>query len=151
MAPGQSIRVRSTAFPDAPLVGVLGSLPVEVDPATRMAKLRAMVRIVHEEHHPLRPAINHASASAEIEVPGPEALTVPRSAVLDSGGGPLVYLVLASGRFLPRTVRLGRAGDTLWEVVGGLKAGDRVVTRGAVLVDAQARLHQGAGAMGAAQ
>jgi Cu(I)/Ag(I) efflux system membrane fusion protein len=37
---------------------------------------------------------------------------------------------------------LGRAGDYVWEVLGGLEEGERVVTTGNLLVDSQAQLER---------
>jgi Cu(I)/Ag(I) efflux system membrane fusion protein len=68
-------------------------------------------------------------------------LTVPRSAVLATGDAPVVYVEASSpGRYVARTVSLGRAGDREWEVIAGLGVGERVVTSGAMLVDAQRQM-----------
>jgi membrane fusion protein, copper/silver efflux system len=37
-------------------------------------------------------------------------------------------------------VKLGRAGDNLWEILEGVKEGERVVTSGNMLIDGQAQL-----------
>ena len=38
-------------------------------------------------------------------------------------------------------MKLGRSGDTDWEVLDGLKEGERVVTSGNLLIDGQAQLN----------
>jgi Cu(I)/Ag(I) efflux system membrane fusion protein len=63
--------------------------------------------------------------------------------VLSPGGVPLVYVVQGEGAYEARPVRLGRAGDNAWEVVDGLEAGEKVVTTGNLLIDAQAQLDHG--------
>jgi len=55
----------------------------------------------------------------------------------------LVYLDKGGGSFEQRKVKLGRAGDEDWEVLDGLGEGDRVVTTGNLLIDAQAQLRAG--------
>lgn len=63
-----------------------------------------------------------------------EVVAVPASAVLDENGVPTVFVMTGGESFERRPVRIGaRDGDWL-EVVEGLEAGQRVVTRGAYLV-----------------
>jgi hypothetical protein len=74
----------------------------------------------------------------------PHTLTVPRSAVLDTGARKLVYVAKGNDVFEAQEVQLGPAGDDYYPVVAGLKGGERVVTEGNFLVDSQTRI---AGAM----
>jgi len=63
-----------------------------------------------------------------------EALTIPLSAVVDDAGTPVVFVQLGGESFERRGVRLGvRDGDRV-EVLQGLNAGERIVSRGAYLV-----------------
>lgn len=62
------------------------------------------------------------------------APVVPLTAVVDDAGRPIVFVQLSGETFERRAVTLGaREGDHV-QIVSGLKAGDRVVTRGAHLV-----------------
>lgn len=62
------------------------------------------------------------------------ALSVPMGAVIDDGGQRVVYVMRSGESFSRIPVRLGlRDGDRL-EVLEGLAAGDRVVSRGAMQV-----------------
>jgi RND family efflux transporter MFP subunit len=59
---------------------------------------------------------------------------VPASAVVDDAGRPIVFVQREGERFERRAVTLGpRTGD-LVQIVEGIQAGDRVVTKGAYLV-----------------
>lgn len=59
---------------------------------------------------------------------------IPASAVVDDAGRPVVFVQREGETFDRRAVTLGpRAGDLI-QVVDGLEAGERVVTRGAFLV-----------------
>ena len=59
---------------------------------------------------------------------------VPRSAIVDDGGRPVVFVQTGGESFERRPVRLGsRAGDWV-HVLEGIEAGERVVHRGAYLV-----------------
>jgi multidrug efflux pump subunit AcrA (membrane-fusion protein) len=82
---------------------------------------------------------NNFYAEGRVLTDAPEVLTIPRSAVLWPGGKPIVY-VDAVGHYEVRSVKLGRAGDELWEVLDGLKEGERVVTTGNLLIDSEAQL-----------
>jgi Cu(I)/Ag(I) efflux system membrane fusion protein len=67
-------------------------------------------------------------------------LTVPDSAVIDSGERQLVLLEKGHGRFEPRAVKLGRQGDGRVEVTDGLSENDRVVVAANFLIDAESNL-----------
>jgi RND family efflux transporter MFP subunit len=67
-------------------------------------------------------------------------LSVPESAVIDSGGRKLVFVDRGEGRFEPRQVTLGvRAGAGL-QVIAGLEDGERVVTSANFLLDSESSL-----------
>ena len=53
------------------------------------------------------------------------AITVPASAVIDSGTRQIVLVAKGEGRFEPRAVKLGRRGDGYVEVLDGVKQGRR--------------------------
>lgn len=85
---------------------------------------------------------NNTLAEGMVETDTPAVLSVPRSAVLWPGSGPRVYVESTAGIYEPRAVTLGRAGDTDWEVLAGLRAGERVVVAGNFLLDSEAQLNQ---------
>ena len=72
-----------------------------------------------------------------------QILSVPESAVIDTGDRKLVYVEAQPGVFEGRQVVLGaRVGDR-FPVLEGLSAGDKVAAAGAFLIDAETRLNQG--------
>lgn len=76
-------------------------------------------------------------------VPPPRdgVLTVPESAVIDTGAVKLVYVEAEPGVYEGRRVVLGpRSGDR-FPVLDGLSPGEKVVGAGAFLVDAESRLN----------
>ena len=78
--------------------------------------------------------------NAEIE---PSALLVPDSAVLRSGEKNTVFVALDNGHFEPRDVTLGpRAENNTYEVLSGLKEGERVVTSGQFMLDSESQLRE---------
>jgi multidrug efflux pump subunit AcrA (membrane-fusion protein) len=76
--------------------------------------------------------------------PGGATLVVPESAVIATGTRQVVYLEREPGIFDAVEVTLGPASDGYYPVLRGLSPGARVVTQGAFLVDAEARLNPGA-------
>ena len=124
------------AFPGERFVGKVGFILHELDPATRTAKVRIEVqnldyRLKHEMFADVE--IGAAEGSAAV-------LTVPISAVIDSGNRQIVLVDRGEGRFQPRPVTLGRRGDGLVEIRDGLKAGEQVVTAATFLIDAESNL-----------
>jgi multidrug efflux pump subunit AcrA (membrane-fusion protein) len=83
-------------------------------------------------------------AEGNVRAVTPEVLAVPRSAVLQPGSQPVVYVDEGKGYYEQHKVKLGRVGDEFVEVLDGLKAGDKVVTSGGLLIDAEAQISQSA-------
>jgi len=74
---------------------------------------------------------------------GTKAALVPEDAVLDTGTRKVVFLARGAGQFEGREVSLGvQAADGMWEVLDGLKAGDRVVVSGQFMLDAESKVRE---------
>ena len=58
------------------------------------------------------------------------ALVIPQEAVTELQGNQVVMVVDQTSKAGTRPVRMGERFGALWEVVGGLKAGDKVVVQG---------------------
>jgi Cu(I)/Ag(I) efflux system membrane fusion protein len=85
----------------------------------------------------LRPGM-YASVQL-VSAPTPR-LQVPVSAVVYTGPRRLVFVDLGEGRFRPQEIRVGAESDGRYEVLEGLKVGDRVATSGVFLIAAEARI-----------
>jgi Cu/Ag efflux protein CusF len=72
--------------------------------------------------------------------PKREVLTVPDSAVIDSGTRQVVLVSLGEGRFEPRDVKVGARGGGFVEVLSGVQDGESVVTRANFLIDSESNL-----------
>jgi multidrug efflux pump subunit AcrA (membrane-fusion protein) len=83
-------------------------------------------------------------AEGRVLVNSPDVLTVPRNAVLQPGSQPVVYVDEGKGYYEQHKVKLGRVGDGFVEVIDGLTEGDKVVTSGGLLIDAEAQISQSA-------
>jgi Cu(I)/Ag(I) efflux system membrane fusion protein len=69
-----------------------------------------------------------------------EGVSIPESAVIDSGTRQVVFVGLGQGRFEPRLVRLGLRGEGRVQVLAGIQAGEAVVVRANFLLDSESRL-----------
>ena len=69
-----------------------------------------------------------------------DLLSVPNEAIIETGGTRLVYVQEEPGRYRPREVTLGIEGELYSQVVGGLEAGEHVVTFGSFFIDAEHKL-----------
>jgi Cu(I)/Ag(I) efflux system membrane fusion protein len=100
--------------------------------------------MVEESGAKRRLLLSRTYAEGLVRVQAPEALAVPRAAVLSPTHLPVVYVEKARGVYEQRLVKLGRTGDQCVEVLEGVSEGERVVIEGNLLVDAQAQLARGA-------
>jgi Cu(I)/Ag(I) efflux system membrane fusion protein len=90
----------------------------------------------------LRTAVQEALLKRDL------VLAVPENAVIDTGSLKIVYRETGEpGEYEGVSVQLGPRAGTIYPVFGGLEAGDRVVTNGSFLVDAETRLNPGAGSI----
>ena len=132
---GQPARFDSVALPGQEFRGEVAFVQPVVDAGTRTVDIR--IALPNRGGH-LRPGLY---GTVLLEQPDSQpTLTVPRSAVLDTGTRQLVLVQTAPGRFAPREVTLGRqAGDRI-EVAKGLAEGEAVVVSANFLIDAESNL-----------
>jgi RND family efflux transporter MFP subunit len=71
-----------------------------------------------------------------IDVAG-DAVSVPESSVIDTGKRQVVFVDKGDGRFEPRDVKIGVRGDGYYQIISGVKEGDRVVTSANFLIDSE--------------
>ena len=142
--PGQKVQVRVPSIPGKVFSAVISFLDPMLNEATRTVKVRAdiqnpLVEIDGKKERLLRFGM---FAEGTVLAESATTLTVPRSAVLYTGHSACAYVEREPGAYERRRVKLGREGNDSWEILGGLAPGDRVVTSGAVLLDAQAQFNQ---------
>jgi len=97
----------------------------------------ALHLIVDDPGHALHPGMR---VEAQLDVELSPRLVVPAEAVIYAGSRRIVFVEHGSGRFEPRTPKLGITAAGLVEVQGGLAAGESVVVKGTFLLAAESRL-----------
>jgi Cu(I)/Ag(I) efflux system membrane fusion protein len=112
-----------------------------LNPETRTAKVRFEIP---NSHGKLKPEMY---ANVEIKVHLGRKLAVPEGAIIDTGIRQLAIIDKGSGYFEPREVKVGAKVDNYYEVIRGLKAGERVVTSANFLIDSESKLKEAMGGM----
>lgn len=77
---------------------------------------------------------------SDVPVDQPQALVIPRDAVLMAGQNSVVYVEAEPGRFEIRPVTLGPITERSAVILSGVKAGDLVARSGNFLIDSQMQL-----------
>ncbi len=142
---GQNIEVTVSAVPGKVFPATISFIEPTLNDATRTVKVRADIKnpAVPDSKPPRRLLRFGMYADGRVRAEIPDVLTVPRTAILFPGNSAYAYVDNGAGAYERRRVKLGRQGDIVWEVLDGLAEGERVVTSGNVLLDAQAQFAQG--------
>ena len=149
VSPGQTISFTTQSVPDQVFTTAIDFIEPEVQGPSQT--VRAVARVQNKTLK-LSPGL-YVRASLASDVAS--VLSVPESAVLQSGKRDVVLIAEGDGRFRPRVVSLGRrhlslaASETsesflgeserYHEVLSGLHDGDRVVVAGGFLLNAEAQ------------
>ncbi len=105
-----------------------------IDAATRTARVRLEVANPGTRWRP------GAFGEVSFVATSRSAMVVPRDAIIDPGDGRYVFVDAGEGRFEARRIEAGATIGDVTEVLSGLREGERVVVRGAFLLDAETRL-----------
>lgn len=129
VAPGQAAEARVPAYPDRVFRGTVASVGAVLNPDTR----RDLVRVaIDNADHALKP---NMYANVGVAVQQPAQVFVPESALLMNNDSTTVFVEVAPWIFERRTVELSYDESAGARVLKGLKAGDRVVVAGGVLLN----------------
>lgn len=131
---GQAMAVEVPSRPGKLLEGMVASVDPVLDPTTRSARVRALLR---DPDNRLQPGMY---VDASLVAPLGEVVALPAEAVLQTGTRAIVFVDRGEGRFEPREVALGVKADGAYAVTEGVAEGERVVVSGNFLVDSESRL-----------
>jgi cobalt-zinc-cadmium efflux system membrane fusion protein len=129
---GQSVRIDVDAFADQHFTGRIVYVGAALDAATRRINVRAAL---DNPDARLRPEM--FARISPLEDDGRKQIAVPNTALVSLGLHHFLFVEEAPGTLKRREVQLGVIGERHAFVISGLKAGERVVTRGAVLLNAE--------------
>ncbi len=138
---GQEAAIQLTALPGETFKGKAIYIYPALDPTTRTARVRFSLP---NPHGKLKPEM---FANVEIKVPLGKKLAIPDGAVIDTGLRQVAIVDRGAGFFEPREIKVGAKVDNYYEVISGLKAGERVVTSANFLIDSESQLKEALGGM----
>jgi len=127
---GATALVRAPGDSGEPITGKVDVISAVVDPERQTVPVR--IRVQNTAHR-LRA---YAFVEASFQATSTERVIIaPAQGVVSDGLTSIVFLVSADGHsYQRRPVKLGRRSSDKVEVLEGLRPGDRIVTRGALLL-----------------
>jgi len=135
LAEGQEVTMRASSFPGRTFSGKISVIYPEINKDTRTARVRI------DLPNPDYALLHGMYVDAEINTGRPDAvLTIPDSAVMDTGSRQAVFVDKGAGRYEPREVKIGNRGGGYVEVRQGLAEGEPVVIAANFLIDAESNL-----------
>ena len=121
---GEPVMVEVKQYPGEQFKGVIRHVADFVDPQSRTIKVRCEVPNAD------RRLKGEMFAQALVELPASQALSVPANAVMLVGDRRYVLVEEEKGKFRRQLVEAGSERRGRIEILGGLKAGDKVVSEG---------------------
>lgn len=131
---GASATVEFSAFPGERLTGRVTYVYPTLEQEARAIKARILLSNPGGRIKPGMYAI------VRLASPMGMTLTVPASALVETGERTFVFVETAPGKFTPRDVRIGRRAGDYVEVLSGVNPGQRVVTSAQFLIDSESNL-----------
>ena len=129
---GQKVTVEADAFPGADFVGQIASIGAVLDPATRRVQVRCTIanpqqRLKPEMFVRVTPVVGDDR----------KLVRIPNGAIVTEGLYSFVFIEKSPGLFERRRITLGLQGREHSFVREGIKEGERVVSGGALLLNAE--------------
>lgn len=132
---GSTVNINFSYLPAKTYQGKVTFIYPTVDPKTRIIQLRIDLPNIKGE---LKPAM-----FANVEIQGKKLEKLPvisETSVIRSGKKNIVILSLGEGKFKPIEVKLGGYSDGYYQVISGLKPGDKIVTSAQFMIDSESSL-----------
>jgi cobalt-zinc-cadmium efflux system membrane fusion protein len=127
---GQSVEVRVLAYPKRAFKARVTYVAALVDSVTHRLPVRAEI-----DNHDgaLKPEM--FASFRILTSDASQSPAIPAGAVIYEGSGAHVWVLREDGLLELRAIQTGRSSDALIEILDGLKAGERVVTKGGLFID----------------
>ena len=139
---GQQASINLSYLPGEAFTGKAVFIYPYLDAQTRTARVRFEFA---NPHGTLKPEMY---AGVEIAIRLGDKVTVPEGAIIDTGIRKVAIVDKGAGYFEPREVKLGTKAGDYYEVLDGLKVGERVVTSANFLIDSESKLKEAIGGAG---
>jgi Cu(I)/Ag(I) efflux system membrane fusion protein len=135
VATGQAAEARFDYMPDAEFSGQVDYVYPVLDPDTRTLRVRLRFDNPSERLKP--------NMYARVSIYGrlkPNALSIPREALIPAPGRDRVVVALGDGKFHVNEVMTGLESGEFVEILAGISEGDEIVTSAQFLIDSEASL-----------
>lgn len=130
VAVGQDMTFNVLALPGRELTGRINYVATAIDPATRRLLVRATI---DNPNGALKPEM---FATVTIYSPGDQmSVGVPKQALIYEGDQVRVWVARDDKSIELRQIKVGLANGNLVEVLGNLKPGEKIVTKGSLFID----------------
>ena len=139
---GQQASINLSYLPGEAFTGKAVFIYPYLDAQTRTARVRFEFA---NPHGTLKPEMY---AGVEIAIRLGDKVAVPEGAIIDTGIRKVAIVDKGAGYFEPREVKLGTKAGDYYEVLDGLKVGERVVTSANFLIDSESKLKEAVGGAG---
>ena len=139
---GQQASINLSYLPGEAFTGKAVFIYPYLDAQTRTARVR------FEFANPRGTLKPEMYAGVEITIRLGDKITVPEGAIIDTGIRKVAIVEKGAGYFEPRDVKLGTKAGDYYEVLDGLKVGERVVTSANFLIDSESKLKEAVGGAG---
>ena len=129
---GSPVEIRVPAFGDTFFNGSIVHIGEMLEPETRTVQVRCLVQ---NRNGSLRPEMY-----ARIQLAGiseDKVIAVPTESITEIQGEKVVFIALDGGQFEKATVQTGREQEGRVEITGGLRPGQRIVTRGTFFIKSE--------------
>jgi cobalt-zinc-cadmium efflux system membrane fusion protein len=128
--PGQAVEVHVLAYPNRAFRARVTHVAALIDAVTHRLSVRAEI---DNRDGALKPDMfaNFRILTSDAS----DAPAVPESAIVYEGDAAHVWVLAGDDLLAYRAIRVGRNNDGLVEVLDGLKAGERIVTKGGLFID----------------
>jgi membrane fusion protein, copper/silver efflux system len=135
---GSATKIEFTGLPGHTYTGRVAYVYPTLQPEARTIKARI---VVPNPDGMVKPGMY---ATVRLSTPSRSALTVPSSAILQTGDRNIVFVDMGNGestrRLMPHDVVFGSVASTYTEIISGLEPGQRVVTSAQFLLDSESNL-----------
>ncbi len=125
---GSAAEVHLNAHPTESFLGKVDAIARQIDPIARTVTAR--IRLTNRAEILRIGLFGTARVAIVGDAAKPSVLVVPRGALTEIAGKPVVFVRLANDDFEAREVVLGQTGVGMLEITSGLREGDEVVVEG---------------------
>lgn len=134
---GMKIEFTTDVYKNKVFLGEVKSVDTILDTNNRTLRLRSEVS---DPNQLLKPQM---FGQTKISIPKKNILSIPTSAIIDTGSMKMIYVKVSPDKFKPTQITTGVAMDNYTEVISGVEEEADVVIESTFLIDSEAKIRFG--------